>query len=194
MRSSQCSSVHKIFSVQMIFPLRSAFIALPLEGDAKNHFRVFQEALKEHEEILSFQNPASPHLTLQFWLSMMEIEYHQILKQAEAVAGKAEPFSLKIEGVETFGDKGRDRVLFLSVPFSEPLARLKKLCPWPSEKQFHPHITLARIRHPERFTRVKKRVMKLLDDASFDMHVDRLRLYAEIDGRKQTMLQDFLFP
>ena len=102
----------------MIFPLRSAFIALPLEGDARDHFRELQEHLKEHEEILSLQNPASPHLTLQFWQSVMEIEYHQILKQAEAIAGKAEPFSLKIEGVETFGDKGRDKVLFLTVPFS----------------------------------------------------------------------------
>jgi|SRR3989338_3223655 len=193
MRSWRCSSDHKIRSVQLIFPLRSAFIALPLEGEVRDHFRELQERLQEYEEILSFQYPASPHLTLQFWPSMMEIEYHQALKQAEAVAGKAEPFSLKIEGVETFGDRGRDRVLFLSVPFSEPLARLKKLCPWPSEKQFHPHITLARIRHPERFTRVKKRVMKMLSDALFDMNVDRLRLYAEVDGRKQTVLQDFQF-
>jgi len=179
--------------MQMAFPLHSAFIALPLEGEAKVQFRDLQDRLKEYEEIMSFQSPASPHCTLQFWPNLMDIEYHQVLRQALEVAAKADPFHLKIEGVDTFGDKGRDRVLFLHVPFSEPLAKLKKLCPWPSDRPFAPHITLARIRHPERFSIAKKRVMKLLDDASFSMNVDRLRLYAEIDAHKQTVLQDFSF-
>ena len=175
------------------FPLHSAFLALPLEGDAKKQFQELQGKILEQEGILRFQNPAHPHLTLQFWQSLMEIEYHQVLAQAQAVAEKSEPFSLKISGVETFGEKGNDRVLFMSVPFSEPLAKLKKLCPWPSEKPFHPHITLARIGHPQRFVRIKKDVMKVLEAASFEMGVTMLRLYAEIDGRKQTPIQDFLF-
>jgi len=177
----------------IVFPLQSAFLALPLEGDAKKQFQAFQEKILEQEGIFSFQDPASPHLTLQFWPSLMEIEYNQILAQALVLAEKSEPFAIKIEGADTFGQRGNDRVLFLNVPFSEPFTRLRKLCPWPSETPFHPHITLARISHPERFVRIKKQVMKLLERASFEMDVTMLRLYADVDDRTQTPLRDFPF-
>ncbi|MFA6522999.1 MAG: 2'-5' RNA ligase family protein [Candidatus Peribacteraceae bacterium] len=176
----------------MCFPLHSAFLALPLEGKSKWLFQVLQEQLKPYEDILSFQNPQSPHLTLQFWHELMEIEYGQVLKQAESVAMKAAPFTLKVLGAGTFGSHGEDRVIYVNVPFSEPLARLRKLCPWPSDRPFSPHITLARIKHSQRFAVVKKKAMKAIEDASFDMEVNLLRLYAEIDGKKQTPLRDFI--
>lgn len=181
------------YYLMLIFPLRSAFLALPLEGEAKEEFRRIQESLEPFADILRFQNPATPHLTLQFWRELMQIEYDQVREKAVEIASKATPFTLRIEGVETFGSKGRDSVLFLSVPFSEPLARLRKLCPWPSEHPFHAHITIARIAHPERFARVKKRVMKILSGVSFEMEVSLLRLYAEVDGQQQTPLHDFPF-
>ena len=76
---------------------------------------------------------------------------------------------------------------------SDELARLKKRCPWPNVEPFTPHITLARIKHPQKFRVHKKKIMKLLDDVMFEMNVNRLRLYAEIEGVKQTELQDFMF-
>ncbi|MEK7218587.1 MAG: 2'-5' RNA ligase family protein, partial [Patescibacteria group bacterium] len=121
----------------------------------------------------------------------MEIEYGQILKQSQEIARKAKPFSLKIEGAGTFGSRGEDRVLFLVVPFSEELARVRKLCPWPSAQPFSPHITLARIRHPQRFRIEKKKIMKRVEDAEFTMDASVLRLYAEVHGAKQTPLEEF---
>lgn len=35
--------------------------------------------------------------------------------------------------------------------------------------------------------------MKMLDGIEFDVNVHRVRLYAEIQGVKQTPLQDFVF-
>lgn len=175
----------------LAFPLRSAFLAVPLEGKAKWFFQALQEELKDRGDILAFQNPQSPHLTLQFWPEVMEIEYGQILKQAEALAGKFTPFTLRIRGAGTFGVRGEDRVLFLEVPFSDELARLRKACPWPLGKPFAPHLTLARIRHPQRFAHDRKRILKRAEDADFTMEVNLLRLYAEVDGVKQTPLADF---
>ncbi|MBI1812848.1 2'-5' RNA ligase family protein [Candidatus Peregrinibacteria bacterium] len=167
-------------------------MALPLGGIAKEEFRRLQEELKPWESFLRFQNPQSPHLTLQYWPEVMEIEYHQIVDQANKIAEKSEQFTLKILGASAFGNRGDDRVLFLDVPFSEPLARLKKRCPWPSAEPFSPHITLARIRHSQRFAVEKKKIMKVLKGAEFTMFVDRLRFYAEIDGKKQTVLEEFV--
>ena len=174
------------------FPLHSAFLAIPLEGQAKSAFRELQNRLKEFEDIFRFQNPESPHLTLQFWKEVMEIEYYQIIPQAKKIADVTGPFSLNVQSVLMFGSRGEDRILYLNVPFSDELARLRKRCPWPSEEAFAPHITLARIKHPQRFAVHKKKILKLIDDAAFAITVDRLRLYAEVDGVKQTPLQDFL--
>jgi 2'-5' RNA ligase len=175
------------------FPLHSVFVAVPLEHRAKWAFQELQQRLRPFDDILRFQNPQSPHLTLQFWKEVMEIEYYQIIPQSKQVADASAPFILRAQGISTFGSRGEDRVLYLDVPFSEDLARLKKRCPWPSLDPFKPHITIARIKHPQRFAVHKKKIMKLLDEASCAIDVDRIRLYAEIEGEKQTPLQDFCF-
>ena len=182
-----------LYSLPVHFPLRSTFLAIPLEGESKNVFQKLQTRLKGFDDAFRFQNPQSPHLTLQFWKELMEIEYYQVIPQAKKTAHATEPFSLKVQGVSTFGSSREDRVLHLAIPFNEDLARLKKRCPWPSLDPFIPHITLARMKHPQRFAVQKKKIMRLLDDVEFEILVDRLRLYAEIDGKKQTALQDFPF-
>jgi len=177
----------------LTFPLRSVFIALPLEDKAKWQYQAWQEEIKPFEDVLRFQNSQSPHLTLQFWETVMEIEYNQILEQTKKIASAASPFTMKITGADTFGKRGEDRVLFLNIAFSEELARLKKTCPWASDKEFSPHLTLARVSHPQKFAVQKKKIMKLLQDCQFEIPVDRLRLYAEIGGIKQTPIEDFVF-
>lgn len=179
----------------MDFPLRSAFLAIPLDEPAAARFRELQAALRPWERDLRFQNPASPHLTLYFWPEVYQIEYAPIVEAAKGIAANAEPFSLRLNGVDTFGDTSGDKVLYLTVEFSPPLADLKKRCPWPNPpgKPFHPHVTLARIGHPQRFGVEKKKILKALGDVGIALTVDRLRLYAEINGRKQTPLEEFPF-
>ena len=120
----------------MDFPLHVAFLALPLEGQPKWQFQALQEALKPYEDSLKFQNPESPHLTLQYWPELMEIEYHQVLKQAEKIASSHHPLTLTVIGADTFGSRGEDRVLFLTIAFSDELARIKKSCSWPNLEPF----------------------------------------------------------
>lgn len=178
----------------MDFPLHSAFVAIPLEGSAKWQFQALQEELKPFSEFLRFQKPETPHLTLRYWKSLMQIEYDQVVKECAHVAEPSSSFDLPVTGAETFGSRGEDRVLFLTVAFSPELASLKKRCPWPNEQPFQPHITIARINHPQRFAVHKKKVMKALEGIDFSLCVDRIRLYAKIDGANQTPLQEFAFP
>jgi 2'-5' RNA ligase len=178
---------------QPSFPLRSTFLALPLQNEALAEFQRLQALLKPFEDCLMLQNPQTPHLTLMFWPEVGELEYRGIVGQAAKIAGKAVPFSLTVIGPDTFGERGRDNVLFFSVAFSPELALLKKSCPWTDRREFHPHITIARVHHPERFAIAKKSIFKLLADAAFAIPVDRLRLYGNMNGKKQTPLQDFAF-
>lgn len=175
------------------FPLRSAFIALPLEGQAKRHFRSLQHALRDFSDILCFQNPQTPHLTLQYWRELLEIEYRSVLDQAGILASKTPSFTLHITGADTFGSHGQERVLFLEIAFCEELARLRKACPWVSGTPFRPHVTLARMRQPQRFATQKKRILKVLQGCPFTIPCDRLRLYADVAGMPQTPLADCMF-
>lgn len=174
--------------------MRSAFLALPLEGKPKWQFQALQEALKEWEDIVSFQNPQSPHLTLYFWRELLPIEVNPVLAKAADIADRTIPFMLSVQNAGTFGRAGEERTLFLSVAFSPELATLKKLCPWPNPpgQEFHPHITLARIRHPQKFAVHRKRIFKALGDVAFGFPVTMLRFYAEVEGRKQTPIKEWM--
>jgi 2'-5' RNA ligase len=188
--------------MQLSFPLSSAFLALPLDGTALEEFQRLQAPLEQYSDILKLQSPVTPHLTLYFWKSLMEIEYDQLLKQASSIATATQPFELQINGVDTFGHQGNDHVLFFTVAFSDELGRLKKRCPWPNiareptavpSHEFHPHITIAHIKHPGKFQIHKKKILKLLSDVSINMTCSYLRLYAEVNEQKQTPLKDFRF-
>lgn len=179
--------------MDMHFPLHSVFLAIPLEGAAKNAFRELQSRLGQHGDIFRLQNHETPHLTLQFWKEVMEIEYFQIVPQSKKIADASAPFTLKVQGISTFGSRGENRILYLDVPFSDELARLKKRCPWPCLEPFVPHITLARIKHPQKFAVHKKKILKSIGDAELAIGVERVRLYADVNGAQQTELQDFAF-
>lgn len=177
------------------FPLRQAFIALPLENDARERFRTIQNSLSEYEDIFRFQNPETAHLTLYFWNELMEIEYVDVVRKMEKIAKRMSSFTLHVSGMQTFVDAKTklDRVLWFAIDRSEELATLKKLCPWPNIRPFSPHITIARIGKPHDFRIHKKKIMKLLREVTFDIPIDRVRFFAEVEGAKQNPLQDFRF-
>jgi 2'-5' RNA ligase len=180
---------------ELVFPLRSAFAALPLEESAKWQFQALQEELRPFEDFLKFQNSQTPHLTLYFWATMLKIEHDAAVMQMEKIAARTSPFIAQLSGCETFGRPGDERVLVLSVAFSPELATLKKLFPWPNppDQPFRPHVTVARIGHAQKFAVHRKRVMKAFEGLSIDLTADRIRFYSEVNGHSQTPLQDFAF-
>ncbi len=175
------------------FPLRSAFLALPLEGEAVLRFQEVQKKLVPFEKLFRFQQPDRPHLTLFYWQSLMEIEYEGMVKQLQKIAQKTRPFTLDVTEAGTFSGEKLPRVLFLGVTRSAELSDLKKRCPWPNLKPFTPHITLSRMKNPQAFLVHRKDIMKALKNIFFMVPCDRLRFYADIDGVKQTPIQDFVF-
>ena len=176
--------------MNLSFPLQRAFLALPLENEAKWAFQEIQDRLSDYDRMFRFQNPQSPHLTIYFWNELMEIEYEDVMRKVEKIAERTSTFSYHVTEAATFND----RVLVLNIERSDELAKLKKLCPWPNVKPFSPHLTIARMRNPNEFRVHKKKIMKLLKDVEFDVPVDRIKFYAEVGGVRQTPVCDFKFP
>ena len=179
--------------MSLIFPLRSAFLALPLTGEAKRQFSDIVESLELLQDSVRFQHINSPHLTLQFWPELTEDDYEDVLRQAGTIAAGSKPFEITVIGAGTFSFHGDDKILFLSIQPSSELEVVRKLCPWLSDRPFAPHITLARVKHSDRFAQQKSEAMKVLQDVRFLVRFDRLRLYGEVERVKQTPIQDFEF-
>lgn len=105
----------------------------------------------------SWEREEKMHITLKF---LGEIEAARVVNlhsAAERAVGCVEPFALSIEGTGAFPTHGLPRVLWLGVAdTSGGLARLQRFledeCQHEGvardEKRFHPHLTIARMRHP----------------------------------------------
>lgn len=105
----------------------------------------------------SWERTEKMHITLKF---LGEIESGLIASLsgcAERAARGIEPFELRIEGAGAFPPRGTPRVLWLGViDAAGGLASLHQAledeCGHAgfarSEKSFHPHLTIARLRHP----------------------------------------------
>lgn len=178
-------------------PLCSVFLALPLQGQALDTYRALQERLQVFRS-LRLQPQASAHLTLYFWPTVLPLELTGIREAIGDIARDTPPFRLRLEAIDVFGATGSERVLYWAVPFSEPLARLKKRCPWPNPRQadgtaesFRPHVTLARVAHCGRFQIERKSLLRTLGNPVSELPVDTLRLYARVEGRSQTALHSW---
>jgi 2'-5' RNA ligase len=101
-------------------------------------------------------SPENHHLTLRF-LGDTDAS------QAEDLIGRlsrldAPPFPIRIEGLGLFGERRRQQQLYAGVAPEPRLAHLNQKIEQaaqrtgftPERRRFHPHVTLARMRNPDR--------------------------------------------
>lgn len=125
---------------------------------------------------------ANFHLTLRFVGEVDPPTAEDVDNALTRLSG--DPVGIGLDGVGTFGTARSPALLFANVPRSEGLALLQRkieralsqLGLAADRRKFHPHITLARLKNPDRH-----RLQRFLDDngALFApaVSVDRFRLY-----------------
>lgn len=177
--------------MQISFPIQSAFLALPLEDSAKNHFGTLRQTLEPYTDFLKLQQEDTPHLTLAYWQEIQAQEYESVTQEIQQIAHQTSPFSLSIKSLGTFEEEGNKTVLFLKPQPSDALLKLKQKCPWPQKYPFSPHITLAYIQDSNRFVQKKEEIWNVLRIINFTVHNKMLRLYGYINGHTQTPIEDF---
>ncbi len=124
-----------------------AFVAIPVPEDIRERL----EALQSDLPVGRLADPETFHVTLAFLgdESVERIEAaHEALENLAAA-----PFSLRIDGLGTFGG-GAPKTLFAAIAPSEPLDTLQRKVRsllhgagiMPDRARFRPHVTLARFR------------------------------------------------
>lgn len=117
------------------------------------------------ERVLRWVAPENYHITLLFLGEQPETRVPEVVQAMERARRGVAPFEIRVRGLGVFPNWNRPNVLWAGADEGTPqltqmAARLEKqLLATPSEKPFHPHITLARLKMPCRDADgVKKRL------------------------------------
>lgn len=159
------------------------FIALPVEVAGS---RLEEAAMicrrRLSTEKITWVDLSNVHITL-FFLGETDPAITEGLSRGlETIASGQPPFSLQVKGLGYFGSRSSPRVLWAGISESKPALLLQKEVEAlvtkygfaPEDRDFHPHITLARLkylRQPEKL----HEVVREFSDAFFqEMPVDHM--------------------
>lgn len=127
------------------------FIAIPIPQAIKEELVEWQGDLKRNLPYKQWTNEEDFHITLKF-LGAVKLEtVGRLIKELHTIE-ETTPFSLDLNGIQTFGNPSAPRVLFGNVAVTQALQRLVDLVATSAEKfgfekekrAFRSHITLAK--------------------------------------------------
>lgn len=135
------------------------FVAVELSEAIREQVRALLDGLKRDVPEVRWARPEALHVTLKF---LGEVESERVDPLCEALerasgAGAPPPFDIEVEGLGTFGDRKRPRVVWAGLrertgALEELQGAVEQACEalgFPlEERRFHPHLTLARIKGP----------------------------------------------
>ncbi len=171
------------------------FIAI----DVPDYVKIRMETLFEDEKGVRWVRPEQIHLTLRFVGEADEDTTALLIERLRSVA--AAPFPLHVGGVGVFPGRRRPRVLWVGADGGDALAALhdriehgvREAGGTPDEKPFRPHLTLARLRHPDpAWVRTFLSKHRTFDAEPFT--VDRFHLYESRllpDGAQHLRLAEY---
>lgn len=164
--------------------LLRTFIAIAVPGRVKTVQEMLKSTLDHSRKSIRWMRSGAIHLTLKFNGPTPGEIVPKITSRLDNLAAAFQPFELEITGTGCFPDPRRPRVLWLGVggavePLRDLTARIHRaLSPlgFPDEgSQFTPHVTIGRLRYPQKHT---PDITRFLQTAyqSIPVEVDRIHL------------------
>jgi len=171
------------------------FVAVDLPGQVREALARLQGGLKSHDlSDLRWVRPQGIHLTLKFLGETPAGRVAAITKALAGAIGGRPGFRLALGALGTFGGRRRPRVLWLDI--TGDIERLRELQAAveealvevgfpPEERDFSPHLTLARVPQPGR-PGTAERIVQALESVAAPR--------AEFDVREVVLIRSTLQP
>jgi 2'-5' RNA ligase/alkylated DNA nucleotide flippase Atl1 len=175
------------------------FVAFPLEEKEVEKFKKLTKTLSQiNNWSFTLQKSDTPHITLRFFWELNLKTFHKIIS-ATAKNIKKIKTSL-INQIIAFNqlDNFWERVYFykpksenIEKEFKKFYIQFHKLIWIPKEtRPYRPHLTIARIKNPEKFEEIKQDFIKICENFKFNLKINKLRFYAAVDNQYQIPLID----
>ena len=180
------------------------FISIPVPNEVKSKKNMLYSTLENSPANISWVKNEQLHLTLKFLGHTPETMIENIKSEISKISSTIKPFKLLINKTGCFPKRERPRVLWLGIRgnttalndlFLRVDKEMKKIG-FPSlDKEFIPHITLARVKYPQKYTPDISTFLKSSYDP-IDFTADRVQfLTSELlpSGTFYTLLGSFPF-
>tara|TARA_A100001011_G_C14278593_1_gene830493 strand:- start:90 stop:668 length:579 start_codon:yes stop_codon:yes gene_type:complete len=137
------------------------FISIPVPNEVKSKKNMLYSTLENSPANISWVKNEQLHLTLKFLGHTPETIIENIKSEISKISSTVKPFKLLIDKTGCFPKRERPRVLWLGVrgnisALNDLFLRIDKKMNkigFPClDKEFIPHITLARVKYPQKHT------------------------------------------
>ena len=178
------------------------FLSIPVPQDVRSKKNMLYSTLEESPAKINWVKNIQLHLTIKFLSHTPESVIEKIIDRVESITSESKPFDIFIESTGCFPVKERPRVLWMGVNgYLDPLYDLfikvedaLDLLGFPKEQQdYKPHITLARIKYPQKWTPDISTFLKSSYDP-IDFPIDRVQFFSSEllpSGTVHTLLKSF---
>ena len=182
--------------------LLRTFLSVPVPSEVGSKKNMLYSTLETVDGDINWIKNFQLHLTLKFLGHTPESSIDNVIEHIEKITPNIKPFGLKIEKTGCFPVPTRPRTLWLGVKGTlEPLfamvesieAVLEPLGFPRAARDFSPHITLARIKYPQKYTPNVNPFLKSSYDP-IDFPVDRVQYFSSEllpTGAVYTILKTF---
>jgi len=182
--------------------LLRTFLAVPVPRDVSSKKNMLYSTLENVDGDINWVKNAQLHLTMKFLGHTPESAIIDVIDHVEKITPNMNPFDLKIEETGCFPVPTRPRILWLGLKGNldllksmvESIENVLEPLGFPKEsRDILPHITLARIKYPQKHTPNVNPFLKSSYDP-IDFPVDRMQFFSSEllpSGAVHTILKTF---
>lgn len=162
------------------------FIAVELKERTHSELSLLQSALKKSEADVKWVDPQIIHLTLKFLGYIDDKKIKDVQNILNDVAKNFKPFVLSLKEIGAFPRLDYPRIIWVGVDEGKDEAsqltkelenKLEKIGIPKEDREFHPHITLGRVKSPKNKDRLKSIIETTKFELSSKIDVDHLTLF-----------------
>ena len=178
------------------------FLSIPVPQEVRSKKNMLYSTLEESPAKINWVKNIQLHLTIKFLSHTPESVIEKIIDRVESITSESKPFDIFIESTGCFPVKERPRVLWMGVngnldPLNDLFIKVEDaldILGFPKEQHdYKPHITLARIKYPQKWTPDISTFLKSSYDP-IDFPIDRVQFFSSEllpSGTVHTLLKSF---
>jgi RNA 2',3'-cyclic 3'-phosphodiesterase len=177
------------------------FVAIKLPEQIEIRLEEFQHQLKPFARDAKWVNPLGIHLTIKFLGEVKEEKLGEIQQALEECSRQFDPIKIEVSGCGYFPNERRPNVFWVGVvadalkPLQQSMEEKFALQGFEKEnREFNPHLTLARFRDPHGRLPLVQETNKKKDSKFGDFIASEFHLFQSVlkrSGAEYTILKTF---